>query len=246
MPIFSKTPKFKFYSSLPAVVTEYPIIPASLYKRKWVRTVSDAYKSIVGNINNFGKPFSGVSKCPGIISVCKTGWIVTSWFDFIIDTSEDGKTVGYRLPPTLVEETTNKHPAFGKQLINFMNLSLPQMQIPKPPQSLDALIKISTPWAVEIPKGWSLLLCPVSYSDETRFTSSTGILRAGDREINPQLFWHQFNGTELVKAGTPLCQLIPIPDETVEFEFECLDYTPEQIKEQDRYFFEKACKFLRN
>ena len=246
MSIFSKNLKFKFYSSLPAVTNEFPILPASSYKRKWVPPVAAAYKNIVGNINNFGKPFSGVVKCPGIFNFCKTGWIVTSWFDFIIDTVDDGKSVGYRLPPTLVEETTNKHPVFGKQLITFMNLSLSQMQVPKPPQSLDTLIKISTPWAVEIPKGWSLLLCPVGYSDEIRFTSSTGILRRGDREIKPQLFWHQFSGTELVKAGTPLCQLIPIPDDTVNFDFECLDYTPEQVKKQDHYFFEKACKFLRN
>jgi len=233
---------FKFYSSLPAVTKEFPIIESKSFKRNWIRPVAESYKSITSDIKNFGIPFSGAIKCPGIFSAMNTGWILTSWFDFIIETKNNGESCSFKIPPFLKDEV--KFSNYNQPLISFMNLNLPTMKIPVPNNSLDILIKITTPWAVEIPKGWNLLVLPVSYSDDVRFTASTGILKPGDREINPQLFWHQGDGTELVEAGTPLCQLIPIPDNQVNFDFDCLDYDENQKKEQARYSFKNVCRFI--
>jgi hypothetical protein len=237
-------PQFQFYSSVPGVKEQFPIIESKEYKRKWVAPVANSYKTITDDLNNYGKPFTGVAKCPGIFGVLHTGWIVTSWFDFIIETKDNGKSVGYRVPPFL-KDNLSSNSSFDRSLINIMNLELPQMKIPIPPQSLNLLIKISTPWHVEIPKGWNLLIVPVSYSDENRFTSSTGILRPGDEEINPQLFWHQLNGVELIPAGTPLCQLIPVPDKTINFNFNCLDFTEKQTNDRAASLFKNSFGFVK-
>ena len=57
-------------------------------------------------------------------------------------------------------------------------------------------------------------MMPVHYNNEDRFFSATGILdsRYG-YNINIQLFWKKQHGETLVKAGTPLCHIIPMKRE---------------------------------
>ncbi len=238
-----KTPKVKFYSSIPAVTNLFPIVPAKTVKRIWFKETAEFYKEIRADIRNFKHQFSGVAKCPGIINLLSEGWILTSWFDFIIDINQETKSFSYIVPPELESELKERNPEFGKPLIQFMNLNLPQMKIPIPDDVFPLLIKISTPWAAEIPKGWRLLFLPIPYPDDTDFVSSTGILSPGDREINPQIFWKTSAKTKIISAGTPLCQIIPIPDNSIDFE--CLDYDKKQIKKQDEYFYNKSFKFNR-
>jgi hypothetical protein len=170
--------------------------------------------------------------------MCSAGYILYSWFDISILTSNDPITFQYRIPP--VDNCQ-------LDLLKWFSNDVPQVRTPLPTNSLQTLLKITTPWSVNLPEDWSLLILPIPYPDEPDFECTAGILKgAGTYEINPIIKCHRRPGTLNIPAGTPLCQLIPIPDETVNFDFECLDYTPEQIKKQDHYFFEKACKFLRN
>jgi hypothetical protein len=240
---FLKTPKIKFYSSIPSVTKEFPIVYSKTIKRTWFKTAADEYKHITSDIKNYKHQFSGVAKCPGIINLMTEGFVLKSWFDFIIDINQETGSCSFTLPPMLNEEIRARYPYFGKSLIQFMNIGLPQMNVPVSDDVFPMLIKISTPWAAEIPKGWKLLFLPIPYSDDLDFVASSGILSPGDREINPQLFWKKTAKPKIIPAGTPLCQIIPIPDNTLDFE--CLDYTKEQVKEQDEYFYNKSYKFNR-
>ena len=57
-----------------------------------------------------------------------------------------------------------------------------------------------------------LLQIPVHYTNEKRFTPATGLIDPRYAHVlNVQLFWHVLNGEELVRAGTPLVQYIPVP-----------------------------------
>ena len=80
------------------------------------------------------------------------------------------------------------------------------------------LIKINTPWAVKVPRGYSMMLMPVAYADESRFTVMSGLIQSDlpAAPINVQMRWHVKEGKELIKAGTPLAQLILIKDDDVE------------------------------
>ena len=53
---------------------------------------------------------------------------------------------------------------------------------------------------------------PIPYWDEDRFTPPVGIVDPSySYEINLQLFWHKVEeGEYLIKAGTPLCQWVPV------------------------------------
>tara|TARA_Y100001934_G_C11772835_1_gene504541 strand:- start:78 stop:467 length:390 start_codon:yes stop_codon:yes gene_type:complete len=53
---------------------------------------------------------------------------------------------------------------------------------------------------------------PIPYWDEKRFTPPTGLVDPSySFEINLQLFWHDIApGEHIIKAGTPLCQWMPV------------------------------------
>lgn len=243
IPFFNK-PKFKFHSFVPGVNEMFPVILASTYRPSWIKSAIDAYKQKTSNISNYGVQLSSVSKCPGIHELGKLGWIVTSWFDFVID-AHDRETARWKVPSTLPGAVSEAIPP--GDLVKFLNMGFDEMSIPLPEYTSKLLVKVTMPWVVDIPKGWNLLMLPVNYSGETRFQCSTGMLKSGSLvEVNPQLFWNYTKGETLIKAGTPLCQLIPIPDSSYKIAGECLDATPEVKKRQASFFYRKGCTFTRN
>jgi len=78
-----------------------------------------------------------------------------------------------------------------------------------------------------------LLQTHVHYGGESRFTAATGTLDPREApNCNIQLFWHVMDGVEIIKAGTPLVQYIPMP-KYMDPEFEISeDY--EKIEKQNR------------
>jgi hypothetical protein len=78
------------------------------------------------------------------------------------------------------------------------------------------MIKIQSPWMVEIPIGYKLLFMPIPYNDDNRFVAAHGILK-GKNWLNIHLFWYKTNSKEFVKKGTPLCQYLLIREEEVDF-----------------------------
>lgn len=240
--IFTSKPKVKFYSSIPGVIENYPIIKASSYKRKWTYNAAEAFKETTKNLQNYQNTLTGVVKCPGVFDIMNSGWIVTAWCDFIIDVNRDYNTINWHVPPMMQSVTSGDD--FNKPIITFISTQNPAMSIPICGDDNHCLVKIHTPWTAEIPKGWSLLVLPVSYSDETRFKATEGILKPADHiEINPQLYWKVIHGTELVKAGTPLCQIIPVKDNDIDFE--CLDFSDEQRLNQKKMYFKRASTYVR-
>ena len=242
--MFSSTKKFKFYCSVPGVIENFPIIPAKSYRPLWVKSAIETYKNASKNINSTGLQLSGVIKCPGIADLSRVGWIMPAWFDFIIETK--GKDQGRWIVNSNLPVVLDCVDGFNKDLITFIDMSNPLNQIPLSTNTYNGLIKVSSPWVVDIPKGWNLLIKPVSYSDDVRFESSCGLLKPGKHvEINPQLFWNVLYGKELVKAGTPLIHLVPIPDKAFSIGHECLQFDEKRKYNQLAYFYEKALSFIR-
>jgi hypothetical protein len=239
---FKKPPVFKFYSHIPGVKEQYPIIPAKNHRPSWIKSVLEAYKNKTSKLSNHGPQFVGTGKCPGIIELGKIGWTVTTWFDVIITTS-GRRNCAWKIPSTLPPSL----PGYSQEPIKFIDMSADENKIPIPDYSSQLLIKMYMPWHVEIPKGWNLLMLPVNYSDDTRFQCSSGILKPGSYvEVNPQIFWNVTQGEELIVAGTPLCHLIPIPDESYNATAELLEITEEQIKNRQSFYYRKGCTFARN
>jgi len=211
-------PKIKFYSENEIITDKYPIYPAGEYKRKWVKNCSKAYTTHREVVDNRHSVITA-AKCPGMRTVMEMGYIVSTWCDFTIETVES-KPYEYKIfyPDNL--NRFLKDSKYDKPIITDFNLKNSPLKIPTG-NSLKNILKVWSPWTIEVPQGWNLMFMPVQYDDNLAFTACTGVIPSGhNTEFNVHIFWHETNGRVHIPAGTPLCQLVPIKTENPKFSFE--------------------------
>lgn len=191
----------EFFSMIDGVAETFPIKPAQEVIPKWVYNAkADYMKSDKKDMHIF--------KCPGIFDMFMTGYVLTNWVDVEIKTNDVGFSV--TIPDPTIQEM------LGKDIIQSQVHDGVSKFLPKKPWSVKSILKINTPWHVVVPKNVKLLMIPLPYPDTFEFESCTGILDPSiSSEINVQGYWNIPNGSHVLKAGTPLCQLIPITEQSL-------------------------------
>lgn len=187
-------PYIRFYSLTPGVVDLFPIVNSSSIDRSYKNTPD--HPEIPSSKN-----------CPAINKIANTGWVVPAPADFKIRTNGDGVTVDW-LEPYQFNKSSEHSPSSYVQLHGRAQT---EPMLDDPETTLKTVIKLETPWRIEASDDFVLLQLPVTYNNESRFTAAIGVLdpRYG-HTINVQLFWKVIEGETLVRAGTPLCQLVPV------------------------------------
>ena len=215
----------KFYCLLPGIEKIMPLVPAKAVDFKWVKQAREFYKTA-----NHSKE---TTSCPGIFSLLNTGWIHRTYMDVTVETFGDGERV-----QTTTQMDQLRTPPQGKWIGEYVHFHTPQQLNgfrEDVHNTLKTIIKIQTPWFVDIPKGYSLLMMPVPYNDDTRFTAAAGLLR-GKNFLNVQLHWHCLNSTEVIKAGTPINQMVLIKDEPDDYQIEVVADAKAFLKENNASF----------
>ena len=198
------TKKIEFFSSVPGVAETFPIVPARQVLPGWIHQARADY------IKQKDKREMHIFKCPGIFEMFSTGYIIPAWHDFEIECNE----VGFRV--TMPDGSLNT--LLGKETLQSQHSDGVAKFLPKRPWSVASILKINTPWHVMAPPGVKFIMIPIPYTDDLRFESCTGILDPGiSSELNVQGYWNEKSGKHLVKAGTPLAQLIPLTEKTYDF-----------------------------
>ncbi len=192
-----KKPYIRFYSVYPGVVDLFPIVKSSTIDRKFL------------NKGLYPSDILPTSNCPGLKKIISTGFIIPAPADFEITTNGDGSTVEWREPMVFHKGMPGTE--------SYVATHPPQQTEPLVDESiLSTVIKLETPWRVDASEDIVFIQMPVTYNNETRFMSATGVLDPMfSHTLNVPLFWKNLNEKTLVRAGTPLCQLIPIPRKTL-------------------------------
>jgi hypothetical protein len=191
----------EFHCFDPEVAEKWPIVPAHDIQFEWVKKAKQWYKENPREVMT--------TKCPGIFSLMSLGWIQRAYQDFEITPEIEGfywkskvdqtKQPGGNYTGPYIEGHT------AEQLYQFKNW---------PANTHSSVIKIASPWMVKIPEGYSLLVMPIPYHDEVRFTAASGIIK-GTNFLNVQMYWHCRDTTEVIKEGTPLNQMMLLKNEKV-------------------------------
>ena len=207
--------KVKFYSLLPDHTKDFPIKKASITDFSWMEKMKEDFKK-----TDKSKQHLHTATCPGIIQMVKKGWLQYSYQDFEISTNGDGESFQWR------SEIDQQSIQLGEFNVGpYVHYHTPD-QFNKfkefPDNCLRTIIKINTPWFVEIPEGYSVLRLPVPNQDENRFTVIPGVLHYNNF-LNIQMYWHCLNSVETIKKGTPLCQIILIENKELDFEIKKFD-----------------------
>jgi hypothetical protein len=205
-----------FANAEPAFAAAYPVLEAKDIKREWleqnIKDMTADTKRILETcpIEHLQSKMHGrgyISKCPGIRAFMNTGYIITTPCDFVIETNGDGATF--------------KHTSLGPKSSNSFHVGVhPKSQLHDysavPLNTLKDIIKISTGWHIIPNENYVFLVTPPHYGNESRFSGPVGIHDPySDPQVNIFLFWHIMKGREVVSAGTPIAQYIPIPREFV-------------------------------
>jgi len=193
--------KIIFFSSVLGLAETFPIRPAKEVVPKWAYVARQDY------IKNKDKKEMHIYKCPGIFDTFGSGYIISAWHDIELET--DGSKFRLTIPDKqlneLLEKETLQEQTWNANIVKF---------IPKPPWAVKSILKINTPWHILAPKGVKFLIIPLPYPDDFQFQSCIGILDPGvSSELNVQGYWNDTGtGPRVIKAGTPLAQVIPITE----------------------------------
>ncbi len=199
----------RFYSLDPNVAIAYPVINSSETDRDW---------NGLGNTKR-NRPEQGkqtVLNCPAIKQITNTGYVLCAPADFIIKTGPNIENLSWETP-FLFKRESDKYTFGGTDYyISWHSPAQTEPLLPREIPStnkphLHSAVKVETPWRVKASDDIVLLQIPVTYNNEQRFTAAVGIVDPKYMHaVSVQLFWHVLEGEELVRAGTPLVQYIPI------------------------------------
>jgi hypothetical protein len=204
--LFKKKSYVRFANMVPGVELIHPIIPASNQKYSWIKELNrDAVQ--YNSECPVNKQQGNTAKCPGILDVMQRGLIVTAPFDFTITTNGSKTEYEWNMninPASLNNKINRAYIAHhGRdQLLKYS---------PTRDDTLDLIIKVNTYWSMFASDDLVFLQMPIPYPDHNMFTACHGIIDSNKYcDLILQLQWHKLTGTHVVKAGTPLCQLIPM------------------------------------
>ena len=235
--------KIIFFSVIDGVVDTFPVAAAREFKFDWIAAVKNSYKSKMEK--NKHLRFPHLARCPGIFDLLNTGYIVPMPWDVSIETNGDLKNFKWHLPDSALEHlyNTNAH-SQGSLIVGQMATGIDEF-LPSPPDMLNVILKITTPWMAIVPPGVKFMMIPIPYPDTFEFEQVIGILDpAVSSEINLQLRWKSTNGIHTIKAGTPMCQLVPMTDEKFQLEVRNATDKDKQWLLTRRYL--NSCTFFKN
>lgn len=199
----------KFKCLVEGVAETMPITPAKELKSEWLEK---AKKTSLRSLEA-----GSIARCPGISGLRGLGWVQRTYQDILLETNGDGESFTART------RSDQKNTPNGSFITNYVDSHSPEIFsdfYDLGEGVLRSIVKIQSPWFIEIPKGFSALLLPIPYSDERRFTVAPGLLTKSDF-LNVQLYWRVLKGVELIPAGTPLHQIVLVQnsDSMSEVEF---------------------------
>lgn len=188
-------PQIRFFNLIDGIATHYPITTATP-QRPWLFKPNEELSHLRKQLHTARCPFTrrigNIARCPGISQINSTGYILPSPVDIRIVSSESDLHID--LPTQDIPILINYH-------------TLPYSS----PNTHTKILKFDFGWRVQTTKDILLQFLPVQYTEENRFTSTTGILDPLlSSVINVQFYWHVFDGVTIIKAGTPMTQIIPM------------------------------------
>jgi hypothetical protein len=230
--MFNKKEKIEFYSTNVNSLYSYPIEKANKIKFTWL----DSMRAFFENQHPY---FQKTTRCPGIFTPLKYGFVLRSWYDFEVDSRKTD--LEYNYPNTDIflntQESIKNH--VPENFVNFFKDNIIEGR-----WCHQTLPKIQTSWHVRLPEGYVLLQSNIPYSEETRFSAVTGIYDPNiNNNIVVPLYWHEKNTATLIKAGTPLCYLLPI--KLTECDYVVREATTRELQ-WSMYNFRRNNTFIRN
>jgi hypothetical protein len=231
--IFKSSKKLIFYCTIEGVEKTMPIISSKEIKYDWIKRLTSSFtdKNLDVSATFADGKIRNASRCPGIFQIKNQGWILRAWQD--IELSLDDPEYKWRTPLNQLNLSEGRG---QEDVTHHAEMVLTEHFEHWPENAFSQILKINTPWCVKVPKGYVLNQFHPSYLDDDRFTSLPGTYAPeyGIGTLNVPMIWHSKTGRFLIKAGTPIAQLILSKKENIPFENKAIDNQfKKELKIQD-------------
>lgn len=188
-----------------------PIVPASQALPQWYK---DASIDLPGSKEYYSTQLS-FKGCPAVLDSMLQGYILPLWTDIYVEPTgfdvEGGTVPKFSWGETLdYKVIQSQHPDASKAFEPFKEMS-----------SCPVTLKFNSPWILKTPKDYSMLCIPPMNNRDSRFEAVAGIICSDEftTYINIPFIWKAPSDYEgVIKAGTPLVQMIPFKRETFQQE----------------------------
>jgi len=199
--LFYKNPIIEFYveenlfGNIPAPE------PAAKFIPKWYRNI----KPYNNGRDHFNSKGMTAKKCLPMMDVMTAGWIIPLQGDVNIRTSKDLKFTEIGGTPMIKQAEFHSMEQVGGNTWPGGN-SMP--------------IKFLNAWVIKTAPGWSSMFIPPVNHFDKRFTCLGGLVDTDKymKQVNFPAVWHLPDYDDIVEAGTPLVQVIPIKRSTLKTE----------------------------
>lgn len=236
-----EVPKIKFYfntkypSDLKVLTEIYPIISTKRSEKSWWKNMPSTWE--VTDFQEKGWPESEqaptIKYCPGIHDFINCGYTVPAWQDFEFFLEDNGN-LKWRVPDTLNNSYIIE--VHGEQQHRGCPMS----------DDTKALLKITSPWLIDTPEGYSTIFTKPFYDHPRGFDVCPGILDTdmklkSNKQINVFIRIDKKNEVVRIDAGKPLLQLIPF--KRTDFSYEICEPSEEFSSWMKKDELERASRF---
>lgn len=189
-----------------------------------IRFAPDWFKRLereMGMPDAHGLPGLTVKACLPVTDAFALGYVIPLPFDVLLQVPEDRVRIGMGwaegCPFAPIEQ---HHPG--------------QIGAPNPPFEQVMPLKFINPWRVKVPDGYSVLFTQPMNRPDLPFTCFSGFVDC-DRfatTVNMPFVWTGPTGEHLLRAGTPIAQIIPIRRDTMLKEYDARLASGAEMAEQ--------------
>ena len=189
------------YEHLKELQNLYPIVPAADSDRNWCK---DMKKTYLKRTEEREFENNTMKYCPGVYDFSNAGYIVPCLFDMKFYVHSENGAVEWEIPEGIPNAWVHAH---DKEQVDSCPIAHGK-------NTGDHIIKVTTPWFWETPKGWSTIMTKPFYNYSNDFDVCPGIIDSDLNHMSNHLInvFLRFNVTDkkiIFDAGQPLCQLIP-------------------------------------
>ena len=197
------TKKIRFTCEVPELDYMERPVPASKMLPEWYKKMP-SYSGVKKEFTADGVNGT-IKRCMPVFDMATSGYNIVLPCDVLVTLDALGlPSFTWSIEWKLVTE---------HDLIQLSTLKIPDEFIPR-------AFKWANPWIITTPKGWSTMFLPPSYNDDAVFQILPAIVDTDQFELSVQFPFFLRKGFEgVIKAGTPIAQVIPFKRESWEAEY---------------------------
>lgn len=185
-------------------ITELQPQPARNFIPSWYKktpSTNNKNETIVGHNYKNLPLMRTVKTCPSFHDVFNDGLVLVSPCDIHIGLFDNDNT--YRWEVAIKHQDIRLETHDDLQFLDYYDS-----------QKIRQVFKLVSPFYFKTPAGYSLRQIPYMYDDKDDFTVPYGIINSDVfHEVNPQILYTSKDNDILIKAGQPLCYLVPFKRE---------------------------------